>query len=91
MIYSDGTMVRYFACNDNHGLYVRAGQIESIVSDTQTNLTRSASNQSIKSQATPTGNAPSPTNTGIPTKPKQTGLRAPTANTAVRPPGIKPS
>lgn len=90
MFYSDGTTVRYFVCNDNYGLYVRAGQIESIVSDTQTNLSRSASNQSIKSQSTPTGTAPSPTNTGIPTKPKQTGLRAPAANTAIRPPGIRP-
>jgi hypothetical protein len=86
--------VRYFSCNDNHGLYVKAGQIESVVGDAQTNLPRSASNQSIKSQPASTGMIPAPATAGVPTKttavtPKQTGLRAPTANTSIRPSGIK--
>lgn len=84
-ISSDGTTVRYFSCNDNHGLYVRAGQIESILNDAPTNLTRSGSNPSIKPQIT----APSPTPSGIPAKAKPTGLRAPTANAPVRPSGSK--
>ncbi|CAF1334369.1 unnamed protein product [Adineta steineri] len=87
----DGKTVQYFSCNDNHGLYVRANQIESVISDAQTNLSRSASNQSVKSQNSTTGSIPIPVTTGNSTKPpgtssKATGLRAPASNTPVRPP-----
>ncbi|CAF3351405.1 unnamed protein product [Rotaria sp. Silwood1] len=89
----DGTIVSYFSCNENHGLYVRAGQIESVISDSQTNLPRSASSHSVKSQASSTGNIPIPTTPGIPAKSsglpsKQSGLRAPTSHTSIRPAGI---
>ncbi|CAF1507252.1 unnamed protein product, partial [Adineta ricciae] len=88
----DGTIVRYFTCNDNHGLYVRPGQIESVLNDLQSDLTRSASNHSIKSQGSSTGSIPQPSNsavpkaTGIPAK--QIGLRAPTPSTASKLPGL---
>jgi hypothetical protein len=87
-IYSDGTTIRYFTCNDNHGLYVRPGQIESVLNDLQPDLPRSSSNHSIKSQGSSTGSIPPPTNSGIPKSSglptKQSGLRAPT-----KPPGRK--
>jgi hypothetical protein len=77
----DGTTVRYFTCNDNHGLYVRPAQIESIVNDSQAILSRSASNQSLKSQGSSTGSIPPPSTTGISKTTgvpgKQSGLRAP--------------
>jgi len=61
----DGTTVRYFTCNDNHGLYVRPTQIESILNEPQTNLPRSTSVQSVKPPTTiPAGPA---IPTGIPT------------------------
>ena len=88
---SDGTIVRYFTCDDNHGLYVRPGQIESVLNDLQSDLTRSASNHSIKFQDSSTGSIPQPSNsavpkaTGIPAK--QIGLRAPTPSTASKLPG----
>ena len=90
---SDGTIVRYFTCNDNYGLYVRPGQIESVLNDLQPDLTRSASNHSIKSQGSSTGSIPPPSNStgprtsGIPAK--QSGLRAPTPSTASKLPGNK--
>jgi hypothetical protein len=91
-IYSDGTTVRYFTCSDNHGLYVRPGQIESVLNDLQPDLVRSASNHSIKSQGSSTGSIPPPTNSGIPKSSglptKQSGLRAPTPSSATKPPGI---
>ncbi|CAF2091547.1 unnamed protein product [Rotaria magnacalcarata] len=85
----DGTIVRYFSCSDNHGLYVRAAQIESIVSDSQTNLSRSASNHSVKSQ----GSISAPPTSGTPVKSsglpgKQIGLRAPGSQTSIRPSGL---
>ncbi|CAF4117536.1 unnamed protein product [Rotaria sp. Silwood2] len=88
-----GTTVSYFSCNDNHGLYVRAGQIESIISDSQTNLSRSASSQSVKSQANSAVSIPTLSTPGIPTKSsglpsKQSGLRAPTSHTSIRPAGL---
>lgn len=88
----DGTTVRYFSCNDNHGLYVRPGQIESVINDLQPDLARSASNHSIKSQGSSTGSIPPPTNSGVPRSSglptKQTGLRAPTPSSAAKPLGI---
>ncbi|CAF0855330.1 unnamed protein product [Rotaria sordida] len=89
----DGALVSYFSCNDNHGLYVRPGQIESVVSDSQTNLPRSASSHSVKSQASSTGSIPTSSSSGIPAKSsglpsKQSGLRAPTSHTSIRPPGF---
>jgi len=62
-----------------------------VIGDSQANITRSASNQSLKSQ---TGIVPPATTPGAPAKPtgvpsKQTGLRAPTANTPTKPSGIK--
>ncbi|CAF1603342.1 unnamed protein product [Rotaria magnacalcarata] len=80
----DGTTVRYFTCNDNHGLYVRPAQIESVINDLQTELVRSTSNHSIKSQASSTGSIPPPSNLAVPrtsTLPaKPSGLRAPVSN-----------
>lgn len=89
----DGTNVSYFSCNDNHGLYVRPTQIESIISESQTNLSRSGSNQSVKSQGSTTGSIPAPSTSGNAVKPsgipsKQTGLRAPGSHPPVRPSGI---
>ena len=84
---SDGTTVRYFTCNDNHGLYCRPGQIESVLNDLQPDLIRSASSNSIKSEGSSTGSIPAPTSTGVPKSglpTKQTGLRAPAT---VKPPG----
>ncbi len=89
----DGTTVRYFSCDDNHGLYVRPSQIDSVINDLQPDLPRSASNHSIKSQGSSTGSIPLPTNSaipkssGLPTRPS--GLRAPTPSSATKPPGIK--
>jgi dynactin complex subunit len=89
----DGTTVRYFSCNDNYGLYVRPGQIESVINDLQPDLARSASNQSIKSQASSTGSIPAPSNSALPKTTalptKQSGLRAPTPTSTTKPPGIK--
>jgi hypothetical protein len=89
----DGTIVRYFSCNDNCGLYVRPGQIESVINDSQTNLSRSASNQSVKSQGSSTGSIPPPTTSIVPPKSsglptKQTGLRPPRGTTPTRTGGI---
>ncbi|CAF3794124.1 unnamed protein product [Adineta steineri] len=88
----DGTNVRYFTCNDNHGLYVRAGQIESVLNDLQPDLARSASNHSIKSQGSSTGSIPVPSNSAVPKSTglpsKQSGLRAPTPSGAPKPPGL---
>ncbi|CAF3574555.1 unnamed protein product [Rotaria socialis] len=89
----DGTIVRYFSCSDNHGLYVRAAQIESIVSDSQTNLSRSASNHSVKSQGSSSGSIPAPATSGTPVKSsglpaKQIGLRAPGSQTSIRSSGL---
>ncbi|CAF2465599.1 unnamed protein product [Rotaria sp. Silwood2] len=88
----DGTIVRYFACNDNHGLYVRPGQIESVINDLQPNLTRSASNHSIKSQGSSTGSIPPPATSAIPktnaVPNKHSGLRAPTPGTITKPSGL---
>jgi hypothetical protein len=90
---SDGTTVQYFSCNDNHGLYVRPGQIDSVINDLQPDLSRSASNHSIKSQNSSTGSVPPPVNSAIPKSSglpaKQSGLRAPTPSSATKPPGIK--
>ncbi len=58
------------------------------MNDPQTDLSRSASNHSVKSQGSSTGSIPPPSTTkpsGLPTK--QTGLRAPTTNTSTRPAG----
>ncbi|UJR25862.1 hypothetical protein I4U23_007212 [Adineta vaga] len=52
----DGTTVKYFSCDDNHGLYVRPSQIESIIDDSKTHLPQSTSNHSVKSQSSITGN-----------------------------------
>jgi len=91
-ILSDGTTVQYFSCNDNHGLYVRPSQIDSVINDLQPNLSRSASNQSIKSQGSSTGSIPPPASSAIPKSSglptKQSGLRAPTPSSAIKPPGI---
>ncbi|CAF4319106.1 unnamed protein product [Rotaria socialis] len=88
----DGTTVRYFTCDDNHGLYVRPAQIESVINDLQTNLVRSSSNHSIKSQASSTGSIPPPSNLAVPktsTLPaKKSGLRAPVSNAATKLPGL---
>ncbi|CAF1105534.1 unnamed protein product [Rotaria sp. Silwood1] len=85
----DGTIVQYFTCNDNHGLYVRPGQIESVINDLQPNLSRSASNHSIKSQGSSTGSIPPPSTSAIPktsaVPPKQSGLRAPIPGTTTKP------
>ncbi|CAF3936632.1 unnamed protein product, partial [Rotaria sordida] len=86
----DGTIVRYFTCNDNHGLYVRSGQIESIINDS--NLTRSSSNHSIKSEGSTTGSIPPPSTSAIPKTSavpptKQKGLRTPTPGTTAKLPG----
>lgn len=85
----DGTSVRYFTCNDNYGLYVRAGQIESVLNDLQPDIARSSSSHSIKSQSGSNGNIPAsiPKSTGLPTK--QSGLRAPTPSATTKPSGIK--
>lgn len=92
-IHSDGTTVRYFTCDDNHGLYVRPGQIESVLNDLQSDLVRSSSNHSIKSQGSSTGSIPAPTNSGIPKSSglptKNSGLRAPTPSSGAKPPGIE--
>ncbi|CAF0846668.1 unnamed protein product [Rotaria sordida] len=88
---NDGTLVRYFTCNDNHGLYVRPGQIESVIIDFQSNLTRSSSNHSIKSEGS-TGSIPPPSTStitktsAVPTK--QRGLRAPAPGTTTKLPGL---
>ncbi|CAF2683109.1 unnamed protein product [Rotaria sp. Silwood2] len=87
----DGTFVRYFICNDNHGLYVRPGQIESVISDLQSNLTRSSLNHSIKSEGSRGSIPPPSTSTitktsAVPTK--QKGLRAPTPGTTAKLPGL---
>ena len=83
--------MRYFTCEDNYGLYVRPGQIESVLNDLQPDLVRSASNHSIKSQGSSTGSIPPPTNSTIPKSTalpaKQSGLRAPTPSSGVKPPG----
>ncbi|CAF3854042.1 unnamed protein product, partial [Rotaria magnacalcarata] len=88
----DGTTVRYFTCNDNHGLYVRPAQIESVINDLQTELVRSTSNHSIKSQASSTGSIPPPSNLAVPrtsTLPaKPSGLRAPVSNAVPKRPGL---
>lgn len=92
---SDGTTVRYFTCNDNHGLYVRPNQIESVVNDLSTNLSRSASSQSLKSQGSSTGSIPPPSSTGVvktsglPTK--QSGLKAPSSAKTPGNPTIQPT
>ena len=64
-----------------------------MINDLQPDLARSASNHSIKSQASSTGSIPAPSNaalpktTALPTK--QTGLRAPTPTSTTKPPGMK--
>jgi dynactin complex subunit len=89
----DGSIVRYFSCNDNHGLYVRPGQIESVLNDLQPDLVRSSSNHSIKSQGSSTGSIPTPSTSSIPKTSglptKQSALRTPTPSTASKLPGIK--
>ncbi|CAF1061589.1 unnamed protein product [Adineta ricciae] len=47
----DGSLVKYFTCLDNHGLYVRPSQIEFIIDESDTHLPQSASNHSVKSQS----------------------------------------
>ncbi|CAF1473136.1 unnamed protein product [Rotaria sordida] len=83
----DRTFLRYFTCNDNHGLYVRPGHIESVISNLQSNLTRSSSNHSIQSEGSTGSIPPSSTSTiprtsAVPTK--QRGLRAPTLGTTTK-------
>ena len=91
--FADGTTVRYFSCNDNHGLYVRPGQIEAVSNDLQPGLSRSISNYSIKSQSNSTGYIAPPSNNAIPKANdpliKQSGLRAPTPNMTTKLPGNK--
>lgn len=88
----DGGIVQYFSCNENHGLYVRPSQIESVLNDLQPDLVRSSSSHSIKSQASSTGSIPAASNSAIPKASglptKQSGLRAPTPSAATKPPGI---
>lgn len=92
IILIDGTIVRYFTCNDNHGLYVRPGQIESVINDLQPDLVRSASNHSIQSIGSSTGSIPqSSSNSAIPRTSalpaKQTGLRPPVSSGSSKLPG----
>ncbi|CAF0773828.1 unnamed protein product [Adineta ricciae] len=47
----DGSLVKYFTCLDNHGLYVRPTQIEFIIDESNTHLPQSTSNHSVKSQS----------------------------------------
>ncbi|CAF4254634.1 unnamed protein product, partial [Rotaria sordida] len=86
----DETFLRYFTCNDNHGLYVRPGHIESLISNLQSNLTRSSSNHSIESEGS-TGSIPSSSTSTIPRTSavpiKQRGLCAPTLGTTIKLPG----
>ena len=82
----DGTTVRYFSCNDNYGLYVRPAQIESVLNESQINLSRSASTQSVKSHNSSTGSLSAPStakSSGLPNK--QPTLRAPSASRSSRP------
>jgi hypothetical protein len=63
-----------------------------LLNDLQPNLTRSASNHSIKSQGSSTGSIPAPSTSGVPKTAglptKQTGLRVPTPSSATKPSGI---
>ena len=47
----DGSLVKYFTCLDNHGLYVRPSQIEFTIDESDTHLSQSTSNHSVKSQS----------------------------------------
>lgn len=47
----DGSLVKYFTCSDNHGLYVRPSQIELLIGESDTHLPESTSNHSVKSQS----------------------------------------